>query len=203
MPAANDAWVRRVGLSKIIATPRAGERLLVVRRRLEAGGEVEDLGLLRKWWCPARAAARGKAWRWLYDERRNLRSEPGDRTVTGSLQTGRYAHTATLLANGKVLVAGGTGGPTVLASAELYDPTTGTWTVTGSLHDAHAEHTATLLADGRVLVIGGYDNDDVVPSAEIYDPATGTWAITGSLNLGRYRHAASGAGGRCCELESW
>jgi hypothetical protein len=54
---------------------------------------------------------------------------------TGSMNTGRWSHTATLLADGKVLVVGGTtlyGG--VLASAELYDPATGTWTVTGSLN---------------------------------------------------------------------
>lgn len=68
----------------------------------------------------------------------------------------RYEHTATRLLNGKVLVAGGASGiSTPLASAELFDPATGTWTPTGSLAAARVRHTATLLPDGRVLVIGG------------------------------------------------
>src|SRR5690242_14469406 len=70
---------------------------------------------------------------------------------TGSLLTARYAHTATLLSNGKVLVAGGFGSSGDLASAELYDPATGTWTATGSLITARDSHTATLLSNGKVL----------------------------------------------------
>src|SRR5438132_3254239 len=61
---------------------------------------------------------------------------------TGSLATARDYHTATLLSNGKVLVAGGAGGP-ILSSAELYDPATGTWSATGSLTTARYFHTAT------------------------------------------------------------
>ncbi len=65
-------------------------------------------------------------------------------------------HTATLLPNGKVLVAGGfNGGFTILTSAELYDPASGSWTATGSLNTARAYHTATLLPNGKVLVAGG------------------------------------------------
>src|SRR5260221_14494310 len=66
-------------------------------------------------------------------------------TNTGSLNTARFSHTATLLQNGKVLVAGGTVGTTAFSSAELYDPATGTWTNTGSMNNARANHTATLL----------------------------------------------------------
>src|SRR4029077_520831 len=80
----------------------------------------------------------------------------GTWTATESLNTGRYGHTATLLQNGFVLVAGGVdsnGG--VSASAELYDPASGTWTATGNLHTERYYHTATLLPNGLVLVVGG------------------------------------------------
>ena len=77
-------------------------------------------------------------------------------TNTGSLNTARYQHTATLLPNGKVLVAGGLDiSNNALASAELYDPASGTWTATGNLNTARYLHTATLLPNGKVLVAGG------------------------------------------------
>ena len=76
---------------------------------------------------------------------------------TGSLNTARALHTATLLPNGKVLVAGGTPGSGSLSSAEMYDPETGTWTNTDSLNTARYNHTATLLPNGKVLVAGGFD----------------------------------------------
>src|SRR5205809_357247 len=94
---------------------------------------------------------------------------------TGRLNTARFAHTATLLLHGMVLVAGGTGGDnTVSASAELYDPASRTWTATGSLNTARYSHTATLLQNGMVLVAGGETtNFRVLASAELYDPASG------------------------------
>src|SRR5437763_331719 len=73
---------------------------------------------------------------------------------TGSLNTGRYWHTATLLPNGNVLVAGGVDSGGALASAELYDPATGAWTATGDLGAERGLHTATLLPNGKVLVAG-------------------------------------------------
>ena len=104
---------------------------------------------------------------------------------TGSLTTARVDHTATLLPNGKVLVAGGYSGGS-LASAELYDPASGTWTATGSLGTARYFHTATLLPNGKVLVAGGFGNGvGFLASAELYDPASGTWTATGSLNTAR------------------
>ena len=111
---------------------------------------------------------------------------------TGSLNTGRYLHTATLLADGRVLVAGGYTVALDLASAELYDPATGTWTVTGSLNTARYCHTATLLPDGKVLVAGGINWYRLqLASAELYDPATGNWTDTGSLNTARCWHTAT------------
>jgi N-acetylneuraminic acid mutarotase len=111
-------------------------------------------------------------------------------TATGSLATARYSHTATLLPNGKVLVSGGysaaSGTATALASAELYDPTTGAWSATGSLTTARVYHTATMLPNGKVLVAGGYDAANVrLASAELFDPATSAWTATGSMSAAR------------------
>src|SRR5204862_4348156 len=111
---------------------------------------------------------------------------------TGSLNTARLAHTATLLQNGMVLVAGGTVGDDgdAFASAELYDPATRTWTVTGSLNAGRYNYTATLLQNGMVLVAGS-GNLLSMPNAELYDPASGTWTATGSLNTARTVHTAT------------
>ena len=112
----------------------------------------------------------------------------GTWTTTGSLVTGRSQHTATLLPNGRVLVAAGENnrdpaGSNGLSTAELYDPSTGIWTATGSLTTARVRgQTATLLPTGKVLVAGGYNpNDFYLASAELYDPASGSWTVTGSL----------------------
>src|SRR5437868_3620013 len=86
---------------------------------------------------------------------------------TGSLNTARGVHTATLLPNGKVLVAGGYGSG-VFASAELYDPASGSWSATGSLHTARYGCTATLLPNGKVLVAGGFDGMCSRTSAGLY-----------------------------------
>jgi WD40 repeat protein len=113
-------------------------------------------------------------------------AQSGTWTFTGSLITGRGFHTATLLPNGKALVAGG---DPYLASAELYDPASGTWSATGSLIHGRSLHTATLLANGHVLVAAGYST----LTAELYDPASGTWSATGSLGTeyDRYGHTAT------------
>jgi hypothetical protein len=100
-------------------------------------------------------------------------------TATGNMIEPRAAYTATLLSNGTVLVAGGFGqlGTGVAwASAELYDPSSGTWTATGNMLTTHSGHTATLLHDGRVLVVGGFNN-----TGELYDPSSGTWTATGNM----------------------
>ena len=87
---------------------------------------------------------------------------------TGSLNTARWQHTATLLKNGMVLVAGGLDSDDILVSAELYDPASRSWTVTGSLNTARWVHTATLLQNGMVLVAGGFDtNSRAVARAEL------------------------------------
>lgn len=77
---------------------------------------------------------------------------------TGSLNSARAQHSATLLDNGKVLVVGGANGVQNINSAELYDPGTGVWTATGSLRDARSSHVAVRLGNGKVLVAGGVGN---------------------------------------------
>jgi hypothetical protein len=104
--------------------------------------------------------------------------------------------TATLLQNGKVLLAGGEGGPavTATASAELYDPATGTFTATGSMTVPRAFQTATLLPSGRVLITGGFQfnfYNSGLSTAEIYDPATGSFTATGSMSVARTSHTAT------------
>src|SRR5580658_5138175 len=91
----------------------------------------------------------------------------------GNMETPRAEHTASLLSTGGVLVAGGidNNNGTVLASAELFDPSTAAFTLTGSLVTARAGHTAVALNTGKILVAGGVDpNANFLSSAELYDP---------------------------------
>jgi hypothetical protein len=130
-------------------------------------------------------------------------------TGTGSMVVARSGHTATLLPDGKVLVAGGFdvtkapgvgGSPQIVATAELYDPSTGTWSATGSMIETRQGHTATRLTNGTVLVVGGYRNaipgrDERGPeplnTAELFDPGTGTWSATGSMSSPFANHGAA------------
>jgi hypothetical protein len=118
----------------------------------------------------------------------------GTFTATGSMTVSRTGQTATLLPDGHVLISGGVqdvGPGTVpiplspgIASAELYDPVSGTFTATGSMSNGRAWHTATLLVDGAILVTGT-DN-----SAELFSPGTGTFSVAGELSTG-YRATAT------------
>jgi hypothetical protein len=112
-------------------------------------------------------------------------------TRTGDMTEARASHTATLLPNRRVLVVGGyDGSGRQLASAELYDPTTGKFTATGSMHKPRALHTATLLPDGQVLIVGGGDLA-YYPDAELYDPDTGTFQPTGPMLVTRFGHTST------------
>jgi len=101
------------------------------------------------------------------------------------------AHTATLLPDGAVLVAGSYDADGAPASAELFNPSTGSWIATGGMIYGRAEYTATLLPDGRVLVAGDFNGLSGATSAELYDPSTGTWTATGRMTEGRSAHTAT------------
>ena len=93
----------------------------------------------------------------------------GTWTATDEMAVARYEHTTTLLADGRVLVAGGRSSSNdVLASAELFDPETGSWSPAADMLMPIADPTATLLHDGRVLVVGNNDS-------ELYEPNSDSW----------------------------
>jgi hypothetical protein len=111
-------------------------------------------------------------------------------SAAAALATARAGQTATLLANGKVLVAGGYN-TSPLASAELYDPATNTWASAGSMATARYAQTATLLPNGEVLVTGGLGPAGVLASAELYNPATNMWSPAAPLAAAREQHTAT------------
>jgi N-acetylneuraminic acid mutarotase len=112
-------------------------------------------------------------------------------TPAANMSTGRFQPTMTVLKDGRVLVAGGSGdvesaggvsGAVALKSAEIYDPANNSWTDVPEMSAARSQATATLLDSGKVLVAGGYDNaTGELTSAELFDPSNDDWSATGSL----------------------
>lgn len=119
------------------------------------------------------------------------RPDQGRFMATGSMNTPRQAHSATLLDNGQVLIVGGYNGVAQRfpLNAELYDPTSGSFLpLDGRLTFARQHHGAVRLQDGRVLIVGGISDAGSPLPAEIYDPTTGRFTTTGSLHAPRLLH---------------
>jgi N-acetylneuraminic acid mutarotase len=120
--------------------------------------------------------------------------------ATGSLHLARSSATTTLLASGKVLLAGGpqNGCPTPnsgLNEAEVYDPVSGTWAVTGTLSLPRFNNSITRLPNGKVLLAGGYAAVGTIATADLFDPTTGSFSLTGSLATARAATGGSGDNG--------
>ena len=118
----------------------------------------------------------------------------GNWELTDELEYARGQHSATLLRDGRVLVAGGVGEPVGSggATSELYDPVSDTWSSGPPMRGERRGHVAALLKDGRVLVAGGDDGvRGVVKSAEVYDPAANAWSATGSMTQGPFPDRAA------------
>jgi hypothetical protein len=120
-------------------------------------------------------------------------------TPTAPMTGPRAAHTATTLADGRVLVAGGERDGAVLATAEIYDPARDAWTPAAGMVAARSYHAAARLPDGRVLVTGGYSalggaGRAPTATAEVYDPATDRWATAAPLATPRAGHRATPLG---------
>ena len=128
----------------------------------------------------------------------------GTWSTTGNLHTGRWGHSATLLPDGSVLVAGGNAvrssqSLTALCTAERWDPESGDWIEVEPMSDARGGHPAVLLPNGKVLVVGGSvptgrTTDAALAFCELFDPDEETWAPTGSMTVPRARHQATLAG---------
>ncbi len=111
---------------------------------------------------------------------------------TDDMLTGRVSHTATLLPDGRVLIAGGWGPDGILAAAELYDPATRTFLPAGSLLEARASHIAALLPSGTILIVGGEGGrQNPLATVEVYDPKAGIFTPAGRMQLPRASHVAT------------
>ena len=109
----------------------------------------------------------------------------------GNMTTARSLHSATLLPNGQVLIAGGASTNSgILASVEVYDPDAHAFRSVGTMTTARRMHTATLLPDDTVLIVGGYGEGGALASAELFDPVARTFNATGSLSTARGGHTA-------------
>lgn len=120
---------------------------------------------------------------------------PGTFTTSGTMDIARVDHSATLLANGRVLIAAGFNQSDFAPAAELYDAASGVLTATGTPALQRIAHTATRLPNGKVLVAGGIEWTSglqiMESSAELYDPATGLWTPTAEMDTARAWHSAT------------
>jgi hypothetical protein len=119
-------------------------------------------------------------------------SSAGSVTPASPMLEPRSGHTATLLPDGKVLIAGGMRrNQDFYRSAELFDPVTGKFQATGAMTVARVGHAAVLLNSGKVLIVGGWTGRDCTDSAELYDPDTGKFSVISKMNGKRGQPSAT------------
>jgi hypothetical protein len=111
---------------------------------------------------------------------------------TGSMTFARYAHTATLLDDGRVLIAGGNSGAAPVAIAEIYDPLSGTFGIAGAMSTPRFDHSAVLLNTGATLIVGGTNASGSIAQGEIF--SDGVFAPAGNMNAARAQAAVARAG---------
>src|ERR1043166_2144581 len=104
---------------------------------------------------------------------------------SASMASERHGHTATRLADGRVLIAGGENASGVLNEVEIYDPASATFTTAANMTGARVDHSATLMSDGRVLIAGGRDGGASLATTEIFDPATGSFTSGPTMSVAR------------------
>ena len=130
-----------------------------------------------------------------FDEIPNYSQSQILNATPGSMIRGRFAHSQTLLNDGRVLLAGGIGFEGPLDNAEIFDPETNEFSeVVSEMRKSRFDHTATLLNDGRVLILGGYEEGflDTLMTAEIFDPLTDEFTfLDARMSLGRASHTAT------------
>lgn len=114
-------------------------------------------------------------------------------TATGSMAEARYAHAATLLPDGRVMVTGGVSNTSTLSSCELYDPATGLWSSAPSMGAPRSFHRSTALPGARVLVTGGFASDQrsAYIMTEMLSVADNAWQPAGPMGVGRSSHSAT------------
>ena len=112
-------------------------------------------------------------------------------TESAAMTVERRGHTATRLADGRVLIAGGENSSGTLNQTEIYDPASGSFSAAANMSAARANHSATLLADGRVLIAGGRDGANSLSTTEIFDTASGSFTNGPSMSVARAGHSAT------------
>jgi hypothetical protein len=110
---------------------------------------------------------------------------------SATMASEREGHTATRLADGRVLIAGGENAGGALNQTEIYDPSSATFSTAANMTSARVNHSATLLADGRVLIAGGHDGGASLATTEIFDPATGAFTSGPTMSVARAGHSAT------------
>jgi N-acetylneuraminic acid mutarotase len=150
--------------------------------RLPDGRVLVTGGTKGSWYTPPGPQVLASAE--LYDE------ATGQWTAAKPMSAPRTGATATLLANGRVLVAGGTAD----GSTEIYDPASDTWTPADGLSYPRSGHSATLLPDGTVMVAGGTNAGAPIDYVETYLPAENLWDYEGRLGQARTGHFATPVG---------